>query len=96
MMAQSFSSIATGWQEDFPSTQVESPSTYDVYEAFAQYNPAAGTGAQALSFSSPFKIDVDAVGSAIGPAGPQGPKGDKGDQGDPGPQGEQGPAGPAR
>ena len=48
----------TSWQADFPSAFTNA-ATHDIYESFAVYNPATGSGAQALSWSVPFKIDAE-------------------------------------
>ena len=89
-----FTNLTTGWSGDFPGTQASDPDTYDVYESFASwYNPAAGTGAQSLTWSVPFKIDIEA--GPPGPAGAVGPEGPRGEQGEQGIQGVQGPQGVA-
>ena len=83
----SFSGISTGWQSAFPSTQASQPEVFDVYESFADYNPASA-GVQALNFSAPFKIDADQ--GIPGPAGAKGDDGAQGIQGEKGDDGEDG------
>ena len=81
----------TSWSTTFPSTQVSDPANFDVYESFAQYNPA---NTSLGTWATPFKIDVEAgpPGPAGSPGrdGADGSPGMKGDKGDPGQRGERG------
>ena len=81
--------IPSTWQSDFPGTQASQPDVFDVYESFAEFNPA--TPFSTLNWSTPFKIDAEA--GPAGPAGRDGRDGLRGPQGDRGLQGVQGPAG---
>ena len=66
-----FSGLTAGWSTNVPSF---SPSTDDIYESFATYDPEANTLSE---FATPFEI-----GAETGPAGPTGPTGAKGDKGE--------------
>ena len=55
----SFTNLATNWQVEFPATQINDPSTFDVYASFATYDPST-TGVQALTWNAPFKADAEA------------------------------------